>query len=103
MDYLLKDALRLPLHHPDLNPTELIRATVKGNVAKQNSTFKLNDTSKLAEEEFVTVTSEDWKPRCNHVITIENKYMEQEILTDVVTEELIMNPNADDSSDQQGI
>ncbi|GJQ77634.1 hypothetical protein Trydic_g12762 [Trypoxylus dichotomus] len=77
--------LRFPPYYPDLNPVELIWATVKGNVAKRNITF--------------TITSEYLQSICNHAIIVEKKYMEQEILTDVAAKKLIINPNEDNSSD----
>ncbi|GJQ66378.1 hypothetical protein Trydic_g8489 [Trypoxylus dichotomus] len=69
-------ALRLPPYHPDLNPIKLIWATVKGNVAQRNITFKLYDTWNSAEGKFAAVTVEDWKLGYNHIITAEKKYLE---------------------------
>jgi transposase len=43
-------ALRLPLYHPDLNPIELIWATIKNNVGQKNVTFKLQDAERLAKK-----------------------------------------------------
>jgi transposase len=43
-------ALRLSPYHPDLNPTELIWASVKEYVARKSVSFYLDDAMKLAEE-----------------------------------------------------
>jgi hypothetical protein len=92
--------LRLPPYHPDLNPIELIWATVKNNVSKKNITFKLEDVRKLAEHEFDHITPEEWQKRCQHVINIEHKYLENEAFTDIHTEinPLIINLNDDSST-----
>lgn len=86
-------ALRLPPYHPDLNPIELIWATVKNNVARKNVTFKLQDAQQLAQQEFEKITAEDWHKRCQHVIHIEDKYIEMEPIIDHFEEvnELIIN------------
>jgi hypothetical protein len=96
--------LRLPPYHPDLNPIELIWATVKNNVSKKNITFKLEDVRKLAEHEFDQITPEEWQKRCQHVINIEQKYLENEAFTDIHTEinPLIINLK-DDSSTAQAV
>jgi transposase len=92
--------LRLPPYHPDLNPIELIWATVKNNVSKKNITFKLEDVRKLAGHEFDQITPEEWQKRCQHVINIEQKYLENEAFTDIHTEinPLIINLNDDSST-----
>lgn len=66
---------------------------------KQNVTFKLQDSWKFAEEEFLAITAEEWKSRCEHVIKIESDYLANEIKVDVRTEELVIALNADSSDD----
>jgi hypothetical protein len=94
-------ALRLPLYHPDLNPIELIWATIKNNVGQKNVTFKLQDAERLAKNEFNQITTEDWRKRCQHVIKIEDKYLENEPQIDHFEEvnELIINLEDDSSSE----
>lgn len=41
------EVLRLPPYHCELNPIELIWAEVKGNVARENRTFKLEHVKGL--------------------------------------------------------
>lgn len=91
--------LRLPPYHPDLNPIELIWATVKHNVGARNVTFKLDDARMIAEEEFSKITPEDWKKRCDHVIKVEDKYMEHEVFVDNLSEVEPLIINLQDSSD----
>jgi hypothetical protein len=60
-------ALRLPPYHPDLNPTELIRDSVKEYVARNNASFRLDDAIKLTEEKFNIITKEEWSSRYKNV------------------------------------
>ncbi|GJQ80957.1 hypothetical protein Trydic_g4774 [Trypoxylus dichotomus] len=57
--------LRLPPYHPDLNPIELIRVTVKHNVAERHVNYKMEDVRKIAE--FSRISQEVWQQRCEHV------------------------------------
>lgn len=102
-DFLLQQhghtVLRLPPYHPDLNPIELIWATIKNAVAKLNVTFKLDDVSRLAQIEFAKITPVEWKKRCDHVIKIEDNYLENEHFVDIQTEELIINLGEDSDSE----
>jgi transposase len=41
------DVLRLPPYHPDLNPIELVWASMKQHVAKNNVIFNFSDVIKL--------------------------------------------------------
>lgn len=91
--------VRLPPYHPELNPIELIWAKVKGNVAKRNVTFKLEDVRKITEEEFSHVTVEAWQNCCEHVKKIEKQYIEHEHFVDVQTEEVIINLGEDSETD----
>lgn len=93
--------LRLPPYHPDLNPIELIWAQVKNNVAKRNTTFKLAEVQKLAEEEFAAVTQEDWQKCCSHAQKFEKSYLENEVTVDVQTEQIIINISADSDSESE--
>lgn len=94
--------LRLPPYHPTLNPIELIWAQVKNNVARKNTTFKLEDVKKLLNEEFAAVTKEDWEKCCANARKYETEYWENETIVDVQTEELIINlQDSDSDSDNE--
>lgn len=92
--------LRLPPYHPDLNPIEMIWAQIKNTVAKKNVLFKLDAVKTLTEEEFSSVTVEDWTKCCQHVIKAEDNYLEHEVRVDVITEELVITTgSASETSD----
>ena len=52
----------LPPCHPDSNPSEKIWFIMKGQAAKHNVTFKINDTTDLSEQKFTDMLEDDWKP-----------------------------------------
>lgn len=91
-------ALRLPPYHPDLNPIEMIWAQVKNNVAKKNVSFKIDSVKTLTEEEFASVTVQDWMKCCQHVVQAEDSYLQHEIRVDVVTENLIITDSDSETS-----
>jgi transposase len=68
-------ALHLPPYHPDLNPIELIWASIKEYVARKNVSFRLDDAMELAEEKFNIVTKEEWSSRCNNTRQREQNYL----------------------------
>jgi hypothetical protein len=81
-------ALRLPPYHPDINPIELIWASVKEYVAIKNVSFRLDDAMKLAEEKFNIVTKEEWSSRCNNARRCEQNYLRLEPIIDDISEQL---------------
>lgn len=68
------EILRLPPYHCELNPIELIWATLKQRVAKRNTTFKLADVERLVNEELTHISADEWKKAIGHVEKIEIKY-----------------------------
>jgi transposase len=44
--------IRLPPYHCELNPIELVWSQVKGYVARNNTTFKMEDVRRLVYEAF---------------------------------------------------
>jgi transposase len=42
-------------YHPELKPIELIWATVKNWVTQNNTTFKMDDVIKLADQKFASI------------------------------------------------
>jgi hypothetical protein len=55
--------IRLPLYHCQYNPIELIWAKVKGEVADQNSSFRLADVERHMRQFIDNVTTQDWVSR----------------------------------------
>lgn len=78
--------LRLPPYHPDLNPIELMWATVKQYVAAHNVTFKMEDVLRLSEEKFLQITPESWAAPCDHVKQLEEEYWNSEHALEEPTE-----------------
>ena len=74
-------------YHPDLNPIENIWAIVKQWVAKENTTFKLDDVESLVRKKFELMTSVDWEPICNRVLKLEQQMIDNEHLLDQNREE----------------
>lgn len=66
--------LRLPPYHSDLNPIELLWANIKGDVARNNTTFKLENVQTLTEEAINKISLDTIKSTFDHVKNIENEY-----------------------------
>jgi RPA family protein len=66
--------LRLPPYHNDLNPIELLWANIKGDVARNNTTFKLENVQTLTEEAINKISLDTIKSTFDHVKNIENEY-----------------------------
>jgi hypothetical protein len=62
------------------NSMELIWVTMKNWVTEKSVTFKLNDVAELDDEKCVFISKDDWKLRHDHMLTIEDHYMDKESL-----------------------
>lgn len=80
---------RLPPYHCDLNPIELIWSLAKKKFAEKNKNREKKEIPKLIEA-FTSITSDDWKTKCNHVKHIESKYREQDQIMEKNVEEFII-------------
>ncbi|XP_077498610.1 uncharacterized protein LOC144109685 [Amblyomma americanum] len=77
--------VRLPPYHCQLNPIELVWSDVKGFVASQNKTFKLQDVEPLVWQGLTQVTVEKWKNYVQHIISEEDVLRKLDhIIDDVV-------------------
>lgn len=91
------EVIRLPPYHCQYNPIELIWAQVKGQVAKNNKTFKMCDIERLTHEALDSVTQHDWEKCVRHAEELQDKDNEKEIMRDAVLEPIILTLLPDDS------
>lgn len=92
--------LRLPPYHCELNPIELIWAQVKGDVARNNTTFKLSDVRALLNASLQKIEGENWRKAVDHAIKEEEKMWKLDNLVDQTIEPLVIDVGlSDDSSD----
>lgn len=91
--------LRLPPYHPDLNPIELVWASLKQFVAEKNLNFNFKTVEHLCDEFFNSFSEDDWRKRCEHAEKFEKFYMEKEATLDLVVDEIIINLGEDSESD----
>lgn len=77
----------------------MIWADIKCFVAKNNTSFNLDDCMQLVRDRVASITREDWLSRIKHVEEIENKYFSMEPAIDAVTESLVINLGESGSSD----
>lgn len=97
-DYGVK-VLRLPPYHCELNPIELIWAQVKGEVARNNKTFKLNEMKELLTQAILHVTPEKWAKCIGHIVKEENRMWELDTCIEVLIEPIIIRAGEDNDSD----
>ncbi|KAJ8909326.1 hypothetical protein NQ315_012808 [Exocentrus adspersus] len=64
---------RLPSYHCELNPIELVWAQVKGDVARNITSFKLSNVKILLENSLERVTADKWQRCIHHVHKEEEK------------------------------
>uniref|UniRef100_K3W852 Tc1-like transposase DDE domain-containing protein n=1 Tax=Globisporangium ultimum (strain ATCC 200006 / CBS 805.95 / DAOM BR144) TaxID=431595 RepID=K3W852_GLOUD len=68
------DVLSLPVAHPELNPIEIVWASVKGNAAKRNVNYSLTDAERLTIEGLGQIGVDEWSKYVRHCIKVENNY-----------------------------
>lgn len=92
-------AIRLPPYHPDLNPIELIWAQLKHSVTKDNTTFDNKNIIDLTRQACQSIEKQQWTSVCEHVIKIEDEYLEREGLIDEMQDRFVINLDEDDDDD----
>lgn len=101
VDAMAEDAgcvvLRLPPYHCELNPIELIWAQIKNEVASKNTTFKLADVKVLLEQAMNNVTPDNWSNVVRHVLKLEDKFREADMIMENIPE-LVIHLGSDESS-----
>ena len=65
-----------PVAHPELNPIEMVWATVKVSLRRANVTFTTSRLQELVNIEFAKISAEAWGRYEDHTIGMENHYME---------------------------
>ena len=68
--------LRLPPYHCDISPIELIWSQTKGRVARDNCKFIVAGI--LQATPITQVTKENWLKCCEHVMTVEHEYRQND-------------------------
>lgn len=91
--------LRLPPYHCELNPIELIWAQMKGYVARNNTTYKLNNLEVLFQESVKKITPDNWH-KCVHVLKVEEKMWKLDCLIEATVEPLIISLDENESDDE---
>lgn len=97
------EILRLPPYHCELNPIEMIWSQVKGEVARENRTFKLNDVRGLLNKAIENVSPDNWRNCIQHVTKREEELWELDGLVDQVWEkqDLIISLTGDSDSESE--
>lgn len=92
--------LRLPPYHCEFNPIELIWGQIKGEVARNNTTFKMKDLHPLFHQAIGNVSAENWKKAIRHAQSVEEKMWQVDITMDIIVEPLIIHVGGDSSSSE---
>ena len=104
-DRMIKDAghdtLRLPPYHCNLNPIELIWGDLKGTIAIQNASFKLEDVRTLIHDGFQRISQERWANCVKHVAhKVEKRYWDTDgILDDIQPVVITLDSDTDSDTD----
>lgn len=89
--------VRLPPYHCDLNPIELIWASVKRKVAETNVGRSKTEMLDLVQNAFQAVTAETWKTNCEHIERLEEEYRNDDV--EIENFNICLDSDSDTSSD----
>lgn len=95
------EILRTPPYHCDLNPIELIWSLTKRKIAMKNVNIEKKHLPGLIEQEFSSITADDWKKECDHIVNIENQYIERDRITEDLPQFIIHVENSSDDSSKE--
>ncbi|XP_069354549.1 uncharacterized protein [Maniola hyperantus] len=95
------DILRIPPHHPDLNPIEMVWAVIKTHVTSKTKEFNVSKIIDLVKEKVDTIGPEEWKIMCMEVREIEESYRNNELIVDTLSETIVAGDNMDSSSESE--
>ena len=93
------NVLRLPPYHCELNPIELVWSQVKGEVARENQTFKIAEVEKLTPSALQHVSPENWESYVKHTIGVEERMWKADGLVDTVLDSIVIDTNGDSDTD----
>ncbi|XP_074028603.1 uncharacterized protein isoform X1 [Leptinotarsa decemlineata] len=87
---------RLPPYHCELNPTELIWAQIKNQVAREDLTSETDKIKGLLATAIENVTPESWKKCIRHTIKEEDKMWDLDTRMDIAIEPLVISSDNSD-------
>ncbi|XP_037965585.2 uncharacterized protein LOC119691688 [Plutella xylostella] len=94
IDALLREhghtVLRLPPHHPDLNPIKTVLSSVKEYIGTDIS-LKLESVLKIAKEKLSSIEPEEWKQTFRLAEAEENSLKATEMIIDEISERTFKN------------
>ncbi|XP_030034092.2 uncharacterized protein LOC115450236 [Manduca sexta] len=107
VDEMLKAAghivLRLPPHHPDLNPMQRVWAEVKQNLSTNFPHSTMEEKITILTKLFAEFPADKWRLCNDHVQVVENMYWDNDVNFDNVIDELIIKQeNESDSGEGEG-
>lgn len=101
MDVILKEqgrtVLYLPLHHPELNPIQLVWADIKSELLQKHAKSDLPEKERALEELLFGYSHEKWQKCDSHVQTVEDEYLKNERLSDEVMNQLQLQSDVGES------
>lgn len=101
LDVILRDhghtVLRLPAHHPDLNPVKTVLSSVRDYVGR-DICLNLESVLKIASEKVSSLTIEDWQQACRQAEAEENGLKATERIIDEISERTFK--NVDEESEE---
>ena len=95
------ETLRLPPHHCELNPIEMVSGVLKNYVATENKDMTLKSVEELFRKRHAELKDqpEFWKKCVEKVKRIEEDYRKSDISVDIQVEKLCVELHPDSSSD----
>ncbi|RVE41985.1 hypothetical protein evm_013360 [Chilo suppressalis] len=92
--------LTLPPYHCELNPIELVWAQVKGHVAINNNTYKMQEVKTLFQEGINKVTPTKWNDCVSHTIKEEDKMCHLDHIIEEVTDRFVISVTGSNSDSE---
>lgn len=92
------EVLRLPPYHCDLNPIELIWATLKKKVGHRNLSYILNEVLFHTQDALKEISIDDKEKAVKHVKSTEDSYRKTNLAVDDQIDKIIIDLGADSSS-----